>query len=101
MVEVTWASNRDCRAFAAPLRSGTPRVSYDHPEEIIFRRSRRDRAPYPIWRGQGLLLAAEGNTTDFKFIEAEILALASLSATSIASFLPASIGLRRAFWTPW
>ena len=60
-----------------PLRSGTPRVSYDRPEEIMFRRSRRNRAPYPIWRGQGLLLAAEGNTTDFKFIEAEILALAS------------------------
>ena len=42
-----------------------------------FRRSRRDRAPYTIWRDQSLLMATEGNTTDFKFIEAEILALAS------------------------
>ena len=42
-----------------------------------FRRSRRDRAPCTIWRDQGLLMATEGNTTDFKFIEAEILALAS------------------------
>src|SRR5580704_2282736 len=60
-----------------PLRSGTPRVSYDRPEDDILRRSRRDRAPYTIWRDQGLLVATEGNTTDFKFIEAEILALAS------------------------
>jgi hypothetical protein len=42
-----------------------------------FRRSRRDRAPYTIWRDQGLLVATEGNTTDFQFIEVEILALAS------------------------
>jgi phage terminase large subunit-like protein len=47
------------------------------PEDDILRRSRRDRAPYTIWRDQGLLMATEGNTTDFKFIEAEILALAS------------------------
>jgi hypothetical protein len=60
-------------AFAAR----TLRVSYDCPEEIILRRSRRDRAPCTIWRDQGLLIATEGNTTDFKFIEAEILALAS------------------------
>jgi len=59
-----------------PLRSGTPRVSYDRPDDIL-RRSRRDRAPYTIWRDQGLLMATEGNTTDFKFIEAEILVLAS------------------------
>jgi hypothetical protein len=59
------------------LRWRTPRVSYDRPEDIIFRRSRRDRAPCTIWRGQALLIATEGNTTDFQFIEAEILALAS------------------------
>ena len=43
----------------------------------LFERSRRDRAPYTLWRDQGLLIATGGNTTDFKFIEAEILALAS------------------------
>jgi hypothetical protein len=43
----------------------------------MFRRSRRDRVPYPIWRDQGLLMATEGNTTDFKFIEPEILELGS------------------------
>ncbi len=47
------------------------------PEEDILRRARRDRAPYPSWRNQGYLIATEGNTTDFKFIEAEILALAA------------------------
>jgi hypothetical protein len=35
------------------------------PRKLCFRRSRRDRAPYPIWREQGLLMAA-GGTTDFK-----------------------------------
>ena len=60
---------RDCRVFGVPLRSGT-RVSYHCPEDDILRRSRRDRAPYTIWRDQGLLMATEGNTTDFKFIEA-------------------------------
>ncbi|MGH6811350.1 MAG: terminase large subunit [Methylocella sp.] len=47
------------------------------PENDILRRSRRDRAPYTVWRDQGWLVATEGNTTDFKFIEAEILELAS------------------------
>ncbi|HEY8017337.1 MAG TPA: hypothetical protein VIE35_15970, partial [Dongiaceae bacterium] len=42
-----------------------------------LRRSRHDRAPYTIWRDQGLLIATEGNTTDFKTIEAEILELAA------------------------
>ena len=41
-------------------------------EEIILRRSRRDRVPYSIWCGQRMLVAAGGNTTDFQFIEAEI-----------------------------
>jgi hypothetical protein len=49
-----------------PLRSRPPSVSSDRPEEIILRLSRRDRAPYPIWSEQGLLIAA-GSTTDFKF----------------------------------
>jgi phage terminase large subunit-like protein len=55
------------------------------PQEDILRRSRRDRAPYPLWRDQGLLIATEGNTTDFKFIEAEILELAArFVATELA-----------------
>jgi hypothetical protein len=36
----------------------------------LFERSRRDRSLYTLWRDQGLLIATEGNTTDFKFIEA-------------------------------
>jgi phage terminase large subunit-like protein len=47
------------------------------PEEDILRRARRDRAPYTVWRDKGFLAATEGNTTDFKFIEAEILELAT------------------------
>ncbi len=47
------------------------------PAEDILRRVRRDRAPYTIWRDQGFLVATEGNTTDFKFLEAEILELAT------------------------
>ena len=48
------------------------------PEEDIEERARRDRAPYTVWRDQGHLIATEGNTTDFKFVEAEILALAGV-----------------------
>ena len=47
------------------------------PQEDILRRVRRDRAPYTNWRDHGYLIATEGNTTDFKFLEAEILELAS------------------------
>ena len=47
------------------------------PEDDILRRARRDRAPYTVWRDQGWLKATEGNTTDFRFIEAEIVALAT------------------------
>ena len=47
------------------------------PSEDILRRARRDRAPYTVWRDSGFLVATEGNTTDFKFIEAEILELAT------------------------
>ncbi len=47
------------------------------PEDDILRRARRDRAPYTTWRDQGWLVATEGNTTDFRFIKAEILDLAT------------------------
>ena len=47
------------------------------PADNIEERSRRDRAPYLVWRDQGHLIATEGNTTDFKFVEAAILELAS------------------------
>jgi len=48
------------------------------PADDIEERSRRDRAPYAVWRDQGHLIATEGNTTDFKFVEAEILHLATI-----------------------
>ncbi len=47
------------------------------PQEDILRRVRRDRAPYTNWRDHGHLIATEGNTTDFKFLEAEILELST------------------------
>ena len=47
------------------------------PSEDILRRARCDRAPYTVWRDSGFLVATEGNTTDFQFIEAEILELAT------------------------
>ena len=36
-----------------------------------------NRAPYTNWRDHGHLIATEGNTTDFKFLEAEILELST------------------------
>jgi len=57
----------------------TTKVIWRHwcPDDDILRRARRDRAPYTVWRNQGWLVATEGNTTDFRFIESEILALAT------------------------
>ncbi len=55
------------------------------PEEDILRRVRRDRAPYTVWRDKGFLIPTEGNTTDFKFLETEILSLAAkFNITEIA-----------------
>ena len=56
------------------------RVIWRHwcPEDDILERSRRDRAPYTVWRDQEHLIATAGNTTDFKFIEAEIVKLAAV-----------------------
>jgi phage terminase large subunit-like protein len=48
------------------------------PLDDIVRRSKRDHAPYDVWNEQGKLIATQGNTTDFKFIEAEILELAGI-----------------------
>ena len=58
-----------------PVRTGERwKFLWQHwcPDEDIVERARRDRAPYPVWREQGWLVATEGNTTDFKFIEAAI-----------------------------
>jgi phage terminase large subunit-like protein len=62
-----------------PKQAGGPvKVIWRHwcPDDDILRRSRRDRAPYTVWRDQGWLVATEGNTTDFRFIEAEIVTMA-------------------------
>ena len=48
------------------------------PGDDIVERSRRDRAPYTVWSDEGHLIATDGNTTDFKFIEDEILKLARI-----------------------
>lgn len=64
-----------------PVEDGERRkVPWRHwcPADDIVERSRRDRAPYAVWRDQGHLIATEGNTTDFKFDEAEILNLATI-----------------------
>ena len=64
--------------FPPETEGETVKVIWRHwcPEDDILRRSRRDRAPYTVWRDQGWLVATEGNTTDFRFIEAEVLDLA-------------------------
>jgi phage terminase large subunit-like protein len=56
------------------------------PDEDIQERARRDRAPYLVWRDQGHLTATAGNTTDFKFIEAHILRLASVYSLQEVAF---------------
>jgi phage terminase large subunit-like protein len=46
------------------------------PLDDIMARVKRDRAPYDVWHEQGKIIATTGNTTDFSFIEAEIIELA-------------------------
>jgi phage terminase large subunit-like protein len=48
------------------------------PKDDIARRSKKDRVPYEVWAREGLLIATEGNATDFAFIEAELLELAGV-----------------------
>jgi phage terminase large subunit-like protein len=47
------------------------------PEMDITERSRRDHAPYAAWRAAGRVTATEGNTTDFRFIQSEVISLAN------------------------
>lgn len=47
------------------------------PEEDIRGRVQRDHVPYDVWQRDGFLAATSGNTTDYAFIQAKILELAS------------------------
>ena len=45
------------------------------PEENIVRRSRDDKVPYQVWADQGFVVTTSGSTTDFEFIEYDIVEL--------------------------
>lgn len=47
------------------------------PEKDLEERAKRDRTPYRLWADQGLIRITPGNTTDFRFIQAQILEDAS------------------------
>lgn len=53
-------------------------VRYWCPEENILKRTKKDRVPYDVWREYGFITATPGETTDFEFIEKEIVDLAGL-----------------------
>jgi len=46
------------------------------PQDDILTRSKRDRVPYDVWTREKYLIPTPGNTTDYSFIEHEILQLA-------------------------
>jgi phage terminase large subunit-like protein len=48
------------------------------PEDDIRTRSQRDRVPYDVWVRQGFIYSTPGNTTDYSFIQAAIVELASV-----------------------
>jgi phage terminase large subunit-like protein len=50
------------------------------PEEGVLDRSKRDGVPYADWVRDGFLIATPGNVTDYAFIEAKILELATTFA---------------------
>lgn len=47
------------------------------PEEGVIERSKRDGVPYADWVRDGFLIATPGNITDYDFIEAKVLELAT------------------------
>lgn len=47
------------------------------PEDNIRKRARRDRVPYDVWAGQGLITATPGNVIDYNWIRRDINELAS------------------------
>jgi phage terminase large subunit-like protein len=46
------------------------------PEDDIRERSRRDRVPYDQWTREGFIKPTEGNTTDFRWLQSDIVELA-------------------------
>lgn len=48
------------------------------PADDIRERVRRDHVPYDAWARQGFLHPTEGNTTDYNFIERDIIELATI-----------------------
>jgi len=51
------------------------RAEFWCPEERLQERARTDRVPYPVWVQQGHLTATPGNSVDYTFIEARIMAI--------------------------
>lgn len=48
------------------------------PEDDIKDRSEKDKVPYDVWVRQKFVIVTEGNVTDYAFIQAKIVELASL-----------------------
>jgi phage terminase large subunit-like protein len=51
------------------------RAEFWCPQERLAERARVDRVPYPVWVQQGKLTATPGNSVDYSYIEARIMAL--------------------------
>lgn len=57
-----------------PWRQWTVLMRFWVPEADVHERVRRDRVPYDVWTRDGVIETTPGNTTDFDFLEAAILA---------------------------
>lgn len=44
------------------------------PEDDVKERSRQDRVPYDLWVSQGLIRTTPGNTTDYGFVQRDVVA---------------------------
>lgn len=53
-------------------------VNFFLPELLMTERMERDKLPYDLWAEQGFIQLTPGNTTDFNFIKADILAKAKM-----------------------
>lgn len=63
-----------------PLGDEPTRVlmRYWCPRDDIATRSRKDRVPYDVWAREGVIVATDGNATDFGFILADLVELAGV-----------------------
>ena len=70
------------------------------PEETIELRSRRDKVPYDLWREEGLIIATEGDVTDYASIR-ELITGYTRSGEELPDSLADLYDIQEIAFDPW